>query len=202
MTGFIGGVRSVVLEGIVQAGAIERLKHRKNRVCSTVCDFLPICLHNGNVCAHLSVHCVHHDYVCANKLSSVLGGKTSHSGRFVYPGWADVKTQSALSGQTKHTHLGEIKQKLSWPRLSFHSPSTLCLSMPSSLRHNVFRNVALPQPLRLCNAFCYTTPISLIHNVFEYATSPQTLCLKNATLCLSGSITVTCWRAQATSLFV
>lgn len=57
------------------------------------------------VCAFVSLRV----YACANKPSTVL----NHSGKFVYPGRADVKTPSALNGQTKHTHLAEIKQKLS-----------------------------------------------------------------------------------------
>lgn len=152
---------------------------------------------------HTSIHVYVHAlvrlrvYVCANKPSSVL----NHSGAFVYPGSADVKTPSALNGQTKRTHLGEIKQKLSWPPLSPRPPSTLCLSMPSPLLHNVFRNVALPHLLRLCNAFlrrdphlafvwirqllpkhslfkeCHTLTLKLNHcNVFESTDCLPSLC--------------------------
>lgn len=173
MTGFIGGVRRVVLGVILHAGFIGRLKFKKTGQTGCMCQFVILFTYASASMFMYVCFCQFMGVcVCQWTLKCALG-ETNHSGKFVYPVWADVKTQSALNGQTKHTHLAEIKQKLSWPPLSLRSPSTLCLSMPSPLQHNVFRNVALPQPLRLCNAFCYTTPISLIH-VFEYATSPQT----------------------------
>lgn len=110
MTGFISRVRSVVLGVILHAPFIRCLKFKKTKTgcafqfvtCASMsmCIYVCVC-----VCAFVSLRV----YACANKPSTVL----NHSGKFVYPGRADVKTPSALNGQTKHTHLAEIKQKLS-----------------------------------------------------------------------------------------
>lgn len=129
--GLYRGVRSVGLGVILQAGFIKRLKLKKNNtdwVYLSICDFTHIYIDDYvHIYVHLSI------WVCQQSLKCVLG-ETNLSDKFVYSGWADVKTQSALNRKTKHTHLAEIKQKLSWPPLSLHSPSTLCLSMPSPLK--------------------------------------------------------------------
>lgn len=83
-------------------------------MCVSICDFIHMCVY-VHVCLS----------VCDNKTPKWALGETNHLGKFVYPDWADVKTPSALNGQTKHTHLAEIKQKLSWPPLSPLSVNTL-----------------------------------------------------------------------------
>lgn len=107
MTGFIGRVRSVVLEVILHVLLLDASSFKKNNkdwVCISIYSHMHPCL-RACTCAFVILRV----YVCANKPSSVL----NHSGEFVYPGSGDVKTPSALNGQTKRTHLAEIKQKLS-----------------------------------------------------------------------------------------
>lgn len=71
----------------------------------------------------------HLTYICLDLDAFVSSGvpknrqmcletKQTNAGKFVYPGWADVTIQSALSEQTKRTHLAEMQQKPSLTPLS------------------------------------------------------------------------------------
>lgn len=113
-----------------------------------------------------------HLWACA--CGPVIAWSVSRSARFVYPGWADVKTPSAVGRQTKSTHLAEIKQKLSWPLPpSLRLPSTHCLSRCGIMCLETLHSFNFP------DSVMHFTPPSPGYPVrlFEYTTSPQTWCV-------------------------